>query len=134
MKRLQKLTIVMWASAVVLVSLFPPWTVHGIGSYEGKNMLEERTVEFRYLFARPEWSDSHIGSLARAEYDAVIRFDILAVELFVISAVAFSLFKLTGNHHGHPPRSEMESRGDAGRFGKCNKIAVAEWGLTGRHC
>ena len=99
MTRSQKLILILWLVVTAAVAVFPPWTVHTDIFLGGQSWGTANTsTQFRPLFAPSSWQvtipDEPQYSPHYLACSGTIRFDILTVELFILSAVAVVSYKL----------------------------------------
>ena len=112
LKTIQQIIILLWVVALVALAAFPPWTVNEtIQIFTNKEdstigydeMHSQGTANwFRWFLAPSEWwvdarRTTGINRLPmtkpgiNSQFNGAIRYDLLALELFIVSAVAAGL-------------------------------------------
>lgn len=100
MNTLQRVVILLWICSVVALAARPPWTVHTTSYYSTGHeapMYATKTV-FRWFLAPPEWEiyAPPNESPFSLKFSGTLRFDLLALEVFVASLTTVGLALLTG--------------------------------------
>src|SRR6266498_3612114 len=81
---------------IIILCVFPPWRVDSIYYPRGVEYTEGSTtskIRFRFIFSDPEWriggeySPSDNSRFSLEVFHGQLRFDILAVEIFVVALV-----------------------------------------------
>jgi hypothetical protein len=89
----QKVVILFWIIAIVVLTVLPPWTVHTTAYYTPGAVSDWGTkTMFRSFLATPEWEIySYPSEPSTLKLSGKLRFDLLALELFVASVVMAGL-------------------------------------------
>jgi|ERR1700724_552191 hypothetical protein len=88
----QKIVILLWMLSVVAITARPPWTVHTTAHYNAGAVDDWGTATaFRWFFATPEWETYAEGEPGTLKFSGKLRFDLLALEMFITSAIAGGL-------------------------------------------
>jgi hypothetical protein len=85
-------------------TVYPPWTVNFSqdilttgpnGPEWQRHHFDWNWIQFRWFFAPPKWIEVTQPGHPTAYFTGVLRYDLLALELFMVSAVAAGLLLVT---------------------------------------
>jgi len=97
MRASQKVIALLWMFIVIAVTAVPPWTVRETAHYSGGANDDWGTEnKFRWFFASPLWETyAKEGEPSVLMFSGRLRFDLLALEIFMASVIATGLLLVT---------------------------------------
>ena len=106
MNKLLRIIIVLWAAALIAIAAYPPWTVKQtlylvnpskdpFESHTSTIHYDATTTQFRSFLAPTKWLGSGPNAESTNVYNGVLRFDLLALEMLMVSVAAAALLIVT---------------------------------------